>query len=236
MRLWCLLDRYAGANGEAFPSRARLCADLGDISLSSLDRAVADLCRSGWLAKERRFKGGPNDYTVLVVPVEVVPEESLRPLSSPMTTGGVVTHDEGVSSPMTTGVVTHDDHKEASSKDPQRSDPSSLRSEGPDEASGDTVTAKGTRLSADWQPSERLKDWFRDDASLHSRVNPIEETARFVDYWIAVPGARGTKRNWDATWRNWIRRAAQGPAERTAAAPQHPDSSPQHIASRSALF
>jgi len=28
----------------------------------------------------------------------------------------------------------------------------------------------------------------------------------FVDYWIAQPGQRGVKLDWEATWRNWMRR------------------------------
>ncbi|GEM_PF-1536636 len=35
-------------------------------------------------------------------------------------------------------------------------------------------------------------------------------TARFVDYWTAVPGARGVKLDWVATWRNWMRREHEG--------------------------
>lgn len=29
--------------------------------------------------------------------------------------------------------------------------------------------------------------------------------AEFVDYWIGVPGSRGLKLNWLATWRNRVR-------------------------------
>ncbi|MGR9087307.1 MAG: hypothetical protein ACU841_09570 [Gammaproteobacteria bacterium] len=29
--------------------------------------------------------------------------------------------------------------------------------------------------------------------------------ARFRDYWIAQPGAKGRKLDWQATWRNWVR-------------------------------
>lgn len=29
--------------------------------------------------------------------------------------------------------------------------------------------------------------------------------AEFVDYWVGVPGGRGVKNNWSATWRNRIR-------------------------------
>jgi hypothetical protein len=30
--------------------------------------------------------------------------------------------------------------------------------------------------------------------------------AEFRDYWIAQPGQKGTKTDWIATWRNWVRR------------------------------
>lgn len=34
-------------------------------------------------------------------------------------------------------------------------------------------------------------------------------TAEFVDYWRAVPGAKGVKLDWIATWRNQVRRVAE---------------------------
>ena len=33
------------------------------------------------------------------------------------------------------------------------------------------------------------------------------EHRKFADYWIAQPGAKGRKVDWNATWRNWIRNA-----------------------------
>ncbi|MCA9101921.1 MAG: hypothetical protein KDA63_12250, partial [Planctomycetales bacterium] len=35
------------------------------------------------------------------------------------------------------------------------------------------------------------------------------EFAKFIDYWKAIPGSKGRKVDWDATFRNWIRRAAE---------------------------
>jgi hypothetical protein len=35
-----------------------------------------------------------------------------------------------------------------------------------------------------------------------------DELDAFRDYWIAQPGQRGVKLDWDATWRNWIRRSS----------------------------
>jgi hypothetical protein len=34
------------------------------------------------------------------------------------------------------------------------------------------------------------------------------EFDRFLDYWRAASGANARKHDWDATWRNWCRRAA----------------------------
>lgn len=62
--------------------------------------------------------------------------------------------------------------------------------------------ARGTRLPADWMPSDNL-----------DRTSELE---KFRDYWIAQPGQKGVKVDWDATWRNWIRRADErAPAKQT---------------------
>lgn len=53
--------------------------------------------------------------------------------------------------------------------------------------------SRGRRLPPDWQPKEHL--------------DRPEELEKFRDYWIAQPGMKGTKVDWDATWRNWIRNA-----------------------------
>jgi hypothetical protein len=37
------------------------------------------------------------------------------------------------------------------------------------------------------------------------------EHEKFTNYWIAQPGVKGRKVNWEATWRNWIIRAAEQP-------------------------
>jgi hypothetical protein len=37
----------------------------------------------------------------------------------------------------------------------------------------------------------------------------MREAAKFPDYWAGISGAKGVKLDWSATWRNWIRTAAQ---------------------------
>lgn len=60
-----------------------------------------------------------------------------------------------------------------------------------------------TRLSANWEPSPQDISFcvsIRPDLS----VNDVAD--EFKDYWIAVPGAKGKKEDWPATWRNWVRK------------------------------
>lgn len=62
---------------------------------------------------------------------------------------------------------------------------------------------RGQRLSEDWRPSQRTVDTI---AGEYPGFDYGREHKRFVDYWIAQPGQRGVKLDWDATWRNWMRR------------------------------
>jgi hypothetical protein len=61
---------------------------------------------------------------------------------------------------------------------------------------------RGTRLSDDWKPGE-------DDIAYAAGFRMSEtlialEAQKFKNYWIAKAGAGATKRDWSATWRNWI--------------------------------
>lgn len=67
-----------------------------------------------------------------------------------------------------------------------------------------TTARHGTRLPADWQPPQ--DQIARIEREL-PQVDWRAETEKFRDYWIAKPGQHGTKLDWPATWRNWMRNA-----------------------------
>jgi uncharacterized protein YdaU (DUF1376 family) len=71
---------------------------------------------------------------------------------------------------------------------------------------GSKSLKRGTRLAAEWRPNER--DWI-DAANLLGSRQTENELAKFRDYWPAQPGKSAVKLDWDATWRNWVRRAAE---------------------------
>lgn len=73
----------------------------------------------------------------------------------------------------------------------------------------------GTRLSPDWFLSKHLGEWSISEGASHDLVRV--EADKFRDYWIGVAGAKGRKVDWDATWRNWIRKAIADNAPRLRA-------------------
>lgn len=68
-------------------------------------------------------------------------------------------------------------------------------------------TQLGTRLPAGWFPAR--SDANRAVEAGHDRDWLDGVLARFRDYWAATPGTKGRKADWDATWRNWVRREAE---------------------------
>lgn len=68
------------------------------------------------------------------------------------------------------------------------------------EAEKKQKTPRGTRLSADWEPSQTEIDFCKAERpDLNVRVT----VSRFKDYWAGA--VNGTKKDWEATWRNWVR-------------------------------
>lgn len=64
---------------------------------------------------------------------------------------------------------------------------------------------KGSRLSPDWFLPASWGEWAMDNGAWHDLVR--SEADQFKDYWISAAGAKAVKVDWEATWRNWVRRA-----------------------------
>jgi len=62
---------------------------------------------------------------------------------------------------------------------------------------------KGARLPLDWHPSEDLAEWAVRERPNLDYLRTIDS---FKDYWKAQPGQRGVKLDWNATFRNWVRK------------------------------
>jgi len=62
---------------------------------------------------------------------------------------------------------------------------------------------KGSRLLSNARVSDDDRAFAIENGIPENRVDA--EWTEFVDYWIGVPGSRGVKLDWPATWRNRIR-------------------------------
>jgi hypothetical protein len=94
-RLWCRLDRYAGQDGAAFPSRDRLASDLG-CSKASIQRALSQLTDTGWISR-RQTSSTRWDTTLHDEPSAVIH----RRVTGDSAQGWRVTTDSPAESPVT---------------------------------------------------------------------------------------------------------------------------------------
>jgi uncharacterized protein YdaU (DUF1376 family) len=70
---------------------------------------------------------------------------------------------------------------------------------------------KGTRLPKDWQPSDDLMAWSK---ATRPDLNLTLTLDSFRDFWASKAGSGGVKLDWDATWRNWVRKETQKPVDK----------------------
>ena len=72
---------------------------------------------------------------------------------------------------------------------------------------------RGTRLDPNFLYPE---EWCTFCVKTRPDLSAFDVWEQFRDYWIAQPGQKGVKTDWDATWRNWVRRQnapRQNPAD-----------------------
>lgn len=94
---------------------------------------------------------------------------------------------------------------------PPRETPKGVPLGAPKGATAGSVT-RGTFLAEDWQPAD--EPWRFAVDTLGSVDRARQQLASFRDYWRGRAGAAGRKRDWDATWRNWVRRSSERPQPR----------------------
>lgn len=68
------------------------------------------------------------------------------------------------------------------------------------------VSKKGSRFDREKHVSEVWYDEAKRIKPFLSKTQIDEILDGFNDYWVGVSGANGTKLDWTATWRNWVRR------------------------------
>jgi uncharacterized protein YdaU (DUF1376 family) len=80
--------------------------------------------------------------------------------------------------------------------------PDTITIEGKETPSG-VSKKRGSRLPDEWLPDEVFAK-----AEGLSAGEAAREAEKFRDYWRGQPGQRGVKLDWQSTWKNWVRKAA----------------------------
>ena len=64
---------------------------------------------------------------------------------------------------------------------------------------------RGSRLPPDWRLPKACGEWAVSEGL--SGADTRIEGEKFKDYWTGLAGSKGVKLDWQATWRNWVRKA-----------------------------
>jgi hypothetical protein len=76
---------------------------------------------------------------------------------------------------------------------------------------------KGSRLPENWTLPKSWGAWAMSEEGF-SEFEVRREAEKFRDWWYSAPGQKGVKLDWQATWRNWIRKAAEDRPTKTPGA------------------
>jgi hypothetical protein len=91
------------------------------------------------------------------------------------------------------------------------------------------------RVPEDFEPDEKMRAWYSAE-QLEQVISGRIEHQKFMNYWIAQPGAKGRKLDWRRTWMNWMLNAAERAGRRpgnalvpTSGAPYRPSTTDQRV-------
>jgi len=73
------------------------------------------------------------------------------------------------------------------------------------------ASKRGTRIPDDFTITPDMERWAKDNVP---DVNVHDLLGEFIDYWKGVPGSKGVKLDWVATWRNGMRKRQDWAAEK----------------------
>lgn len=234
VKLYGILRRYADKTDHvATPARRALATRMGFSRPQSVDPAIAELVALGALEvtarHSQRGDQDSNEYLLISLPPANVVRRQIAPgldmwvvdadpsavertgeetpdnetgdavaRTAPSAferTGGDAAERTTGSAAQRTTVVRESAHKPESPN--QRTSPADA---------GEEPRKRGTRLAEPFIVNRDMRLWAAEEVP---GVDVDASTRMFVDHWRAASGRNATKRDWLATWRNWLRRDHQ---------------------------
>lgn len=210
LTLYVHLKRTAGGDGICWKSTATLARETG-MSSGMVSKAKLSLQQIRTPLKkalitvsdEVNQKGGKPNHSITVTDIWL---ENMAHFAS--------SQDEVAKESHSPRERASSQHEVASSYGEFTSSPHEIRKEPSEEITLEERTqeepqrakpradARGTRLPDDFCLNSSMREWASINAS---HVNVEVALAEFCDYWRGIPGQRGKKLDWPATWRNRMR-------------------------------
>jgi hypothetical protein len=176
-----LADAHNGHSGDCFPSIARIAETTG-YGESTVKYAIRDLEAGGLLRRETQTDHNGRTKGVQYC-LSIGDGRGHQPTPGGHMTGGEGSPDDGGRGHMTPP------HKEE-----------------PEKGTGKrTGEARALRLPPDWIAPDPFIEFAITEGLTNDEARRLVEP-QFRDYWVSARD--GAKRDWSATWRNWVRRDA----------------------------
>ena len=194
---------------EAMRAKGIADSDILDIVAHMAAAAEAPAARSSGAERTRRWRERHKaSQSVTVTSRDVTPDETLPPPVSPLSPSPrPLTQNPPLSPTNTSG----DEGTGESAIDGKPASPS----QSPLLAQARASPAKGTRLPPDYRPAQPEIDFCHNLGMTDDRISECAD--EFRDYWAGVPGERGRKCDWPATFRNAARKRAGALAKPSSA-------------------
>lgn len=201
-----IADSADDTGRNAWPS-VRTLMTKANLSERAVQSAIKDLITLGELRVQwNKGPHGSNLYSIIMTtPADSAPPQHLHPADS----AGEETSIEPDATAQDPPQILHP----ADSAPPQilrqtpaDSAPKPSLTRPTKKTSSSSRRTRGTRIPDDFAMTPEMIAWGQEH---FPSLNGEAITAEFVDYWRAVPGAKGIKLDWVATWRNQVRRAAE---------------------------
>lgn len=238
LALYVILKKFADwQTGEAHPSRTTLAKMMGYTSVKPVDTALEVLRGAGVVTTFPRWRDDDgvihlepaegrsqwtNGYIIHDVPATREMETPTPVVDTPHAPQGTGVYPTGDTPhiPQGIGPISHRAHKQEPDNKNQittYNPPNPPEGgTGREPAEVDTpptpkpkTDTRGTFLPEGWQPQRATVEKLATEFP-HLGVDGLKAIwEEFSDYWAGVPGAKGRKRDWEATFRNWVRRSAR---------------------------
>ena len=182
--------------------------ELTELSEPTVLSALAFLKERGFIKVEKvkTKTGWGNSYSFPMI--DTIPKDEGTPKSwdTPKDEGTPKSLEKGIQNSLDTGTPKSWDLKKEEKKEEKKEKSMYAPSV---EVAHTSVSSKPTKKEPQGSRFviEELPDnWHSECRRIQPKADPHKVFEEFRDYWISVPGAKGRKSDWTATWRNWCRK------------------------------